>query len=207
MIGGEQTTTLGSCPTAVCNPAISPNTNKLISTGYILDAAGNTFRCHQQRKDNIVEVGFDPIDTHEGDASGVAFGIAGETFDRMANIRNRLALLKSGLVGGPQGRMPALWGGSHEFGAHLLSGGHSSNPNSLFYGGGGLDYGTQFGREEIGSLVSGVPDPTITPPQTPASPTQAARPHLSPIDALPPSGSAQVWANSRDNSSPASVFR
>ena len=34
------TTTLGSCPTTVCNPTIDPATNRLI--GYTFDNAGNT---------------------------------------------------------------------------------------------------------------------------------------------------------------------
>jgi len=37
-----QTTTLGSCPTAVCNPTISPTNNRITSTGYSYDSSGNT---------------------------------------------------------------------------------------------------------------------------------------------------------------------
>ncbi len=40
--GSGQTTTLGGCPTEVCNPAISPSTNRITSTGYSYDASGNT---------------------------------------------------------------------------------------------------------------------------------------------------------------------
>jgi RHS repeat-associated protein len=40
--GSGQTSTLGSCPTAVCNPSINPNDNKITSTGYSFDAVGNT---------------------------------------------------------------------------------------------------------------------------------------------------------------------
>lgn len=40
--GRGQTSTLGTCPSTVCNPSINPNTNKLNSTGYSFDASGNT---------------------------------------------------------------------------------------------------------------------------------------------------------------------
>jgi RHS repeat-associated protein len=48
--GATATTTLGTCPTEECNPSISPNTNKITSTGYSFDAAGNTTRDAQDRK-------------------------------------------------------------------------------------------------------------------------------------------------------------
>ena len=48
--GDSATTTLGTCPTEVCNPTISPNDNKISSTGYTFDAAGNTTRDAQNRK-------------------------------------------------------------------------------------------------------------------------------------------------------------
>lgn len=48
--GDSATTTLGTCPTEVCNPSISPNTNKITSTGYKFDVAGNTTRDANDRK-------------------------------------------------------------------------------------------------------------------------------------------------------------
>ena len=48
--GLTATTTLGTCPTEVCNPSISPNNNKITSTGYTFDAAGNTTRDAEDRK-------------------------------------------------------------------------------------------------------------------------------------------------------------
>jgi RHS repeat-associated protein len=48
--GESATTTLGSCPTEICNPSISPNDNKITSTGYTFDNAGNTTRDAQDRK-------------------------------------------------------------------------------------------------------------------------------------------------------------
>jgi RHS repeat-associated protein len=48
--GESATTTLGTCPTEVCNPTISPNTNKITSTGYSFDASGNTTGDAQDRK-------------------------------------------------------------------------------------------------------------------------------------------------------------
>jgi RHS repeat-associated protein len=50
--GSGQTTTLGSCPTAVCNPSIDPSNNRLTAStyGYNFDSAGNTTRDASDRK-------------------------------------------------------------------------------------------------------------------------------------------------------------
>ena len=48
--GATATTTLGTCPAEVCNPSISPNNNKITSTGHSFDVAGNTTRDAQDRK-------------------------------------------------------------------------------------------------------------------------------------------------------------
>ena len=39
---GAGTTTLGNCPTQVCNPSISQSNNRITSSGWVYDSAGNT---------------------------------------------------------------------------------------------------------------------------------------------------------------------
>jgi RHS repeat-associated protein len=148
--------------------------------------------------DNIVEIGYGQLDNHGGDASGVAFNVQGESFDRVAiSVEPNPANFQG--LGDPVTMAGEI--AAHEFGAHLLSGGHSDNPDSLFFGNILGNGSSQFSPSDFTRLFTGNDDSFPSPPPFPGS-----KPFAGPYDNIGPSGKSERRANSRNNSSPSAVY-
>lgn len=98
----------------------------VISASVNVEVKGSEKEAATSGMDNIVELGYGEL---SGNDAGVAFHVKGEKFDRMAVGVSRGA--------DPRGSLASMYEDTfaHEFGSHLLNGGHnrSRNSQSLFY--------------------------------------------------------------------------
>lgn len=151
-------------------------------------------------RDNLVAVGYDAIQTDKL-ANGVAFGIEGENFDRMA-----MSVTPDGANyrGAYQPIEEAKNTAAHEFAAHLLRALHNSHPGedaSLFSDDGGN--GAVF-NSDLTRLIFGYDDSTYIPPPPPFG-----QKPVPPSYALPASGRNNRRANAiyPSGTDPADVYR
>jgi hypothetical protein len=154
-------------------------------------------------RDNIVEIGYDQLDSGgEDGTAGLAFGVKGENFDRMA-VGVQSDPTHPGL-GDPLTSFKNT--AAHEFASHLLSGFHSPNknePDSLFQGNGN---GSAFYADDFLSLFTGrggawdKDSPPRFKDPIPASVTD-------PFFGIGDSGVSNRRANNRNNNSPSEVYK
>jgi len=178
-----------------------------VSADVSAELADNEGDAISKGKDNIVELGYDdlegtdPTGKWQSGLAGKAFGVKGESFDRMAMQ----------IVGDPANYngsyKPLTYAGetaAHEFAAHLLSGLHNTNVgerDSVFNPGGGMG-GNQFYQSDFNNLFFGDDDPTSAPP-----PPTGGAPIRSPFEKVGSKGSEVRMANVRTYESPNASYR
>lgn len=156
--------------------------------------------------DNIVELGYDGLEAAaSNNAAGVAGGVVGENFGRMA----ARIMSTSGLTLGTNHYARVF---AHEIGAHLLNGLHNNTNNSSFFFGKTSNSGN-FLQEDFERLIRN--EEPSGPPGNPKFPSKfnkqlskmAADPPFKSNVSLSPGGLEERKPNSRNNSSPADLYK